>query len=128
MQIVARISADFAVFAAIAALTCSAAAAGPSFSCARAATPDERAICRSPALSAADRQLSAYFRAIQRCTMMGGRGDNIEDQRSWLQARARCGSDMACLSALYRVRNAEFAPRAAAARRYMKAEQCPHPL
>lgn len=105
-----------------------ASAAGPSFSCARATGADERAICRSPALSAQDRQLARLYRDVQHCTAMGGRGANIDDQRDWLQARSRCGGDRACLSNLYRVRINQFAPMAAKARRYLKAEECPHPL
>lgn len=104
------------------------AAAGPSFSCARATGADERAICRSPALSAQDRQLARDYRAVQHCTMMGGKSVNLDDQLDWLRARSRCGGDRACLSNLYRVRIKQFAPMAAKARRYLKAGDCPHPL
>lgn len=103
-------------------------AAGPSFNCARATAPDERAICRSPALSAQDRQLARDYFAVQHCTMMGGKGANLDDQLDWLRARSRCGGDRACLSNLYRVRIREFAPQAVKARRYLKTGDCPHPL
>ena len=103
-------------------------AAGPSFSCARATGADERAICRSPTLSAQDRQLARVYNDVQHCTAMGGRGANIDDQRDWLQARRRCGGDRACLSNLYRVRINQFAPMAVKARRYLKAGDCPRPL
>lgn len=108
--------------------TAPAQAGGPSFSCARASAADERAICRSPALSAQDRRLARAYNDVQHCTAMGGRGANMDDQRDWLEARSRCGGDRACLSNLYRVRINQFAPMAVKARRYLKAGDCPHPL
>ena len=124
-----RIIASLALCAAIAASGSNAAQArAPSFSCARAMAADERAICHSPALSAADARLAALYRDIQSCTMMGGRGNNIDDQRDWLARRARCGGNSSCLARHYRARIAEFAPLAAKARKLMRAEQCPGPL
>ena len=124
-----RIKASLAIFAAIVALAGSAAeAGGPSFSCARASAADERAICHSPALRAADARMASLFRAIQGCTAMGGHGDNIDDQRAWLARRALCGGNTACLARLYNARIAGFAPLAAKARRLMRAEECPGPL
>ena len=118
-----------ATFAAIAALASTAAgAAGPSFSCARASAADERAICRSPSLSAADARMTAMYHDIQDCSMMGARGSNIDDQRAWLERRARCGGNTACLTRLYHARIAQFAPLAARARKFIRAEECPGPL
>ena len=117
------------IFAVLAAFAGGAAEAGaPSFSCARASTADERAICRNEALRAADARMASLYRDIQGCTMMGGRGDNIDIQREWLARRALCGSNNACLSRIYRARIAEFTPLAARARKLMRAEQCPGPL
>ncbi|MDE2436159.1 MAG: hypothetical protein KGM49_07870 [Sphingomonadales bacterium] len=103
-------------------------AGGPSFSCTKAASTDERAICRSPALSTQDRQLARAYRDMQSCTAMGNHAVNIEEQRDWLVARGRCGADRACLAKLYRVRIQRFAPMATKARRYLKTGDCPHPL
>lgn len=107
------------------ALSAPAFAASPSFNCARASGADERAICRSPALSAADRRLAGYYRDIQHCSMMGGRGTNIDLQREWLAVRAHCGANRACLTRLYRIRIAEFAPRAAKGKAWLRAGECP---
>ena len=124
-----RNKALLAIFAAIAATaSTTASAGGPSFSCARASAVDERAICRSLALSAADVRMTSLYRDIQGCTMMGGRDSNIEDQRAWLVQRSQCGRNATCLTRLYRARIAEFAPLAARARKLMRAEECPGPL
>ncbi len=112
----------------LAVLASAAPAAGPSFNCARATSSDERAVCRSQALSAQDRQLARLYRDVQHCTAMGGKGANIDDQLDWLKARERCGADRACLSNLYRARISYFAPMAAKARRYLQAGNCPAPL
>ena len=94
-----QISAGMTLFVALAAFANSAASAGgPSFSCARARSADERAICRSPALSAADARMTALYRDIQGCTMMGARDNNIDDQRAWLVRRSQCVSDATCLT------------------------------
>jgi uncharacterized protein len=124
-----RIDASLAFFAAIVACAGTPAAAGePSFSCARASAADERAICRSAGLSAADARMASLYRDIQSCTMMGGRGDNIEGQREWLARRAHCGGNISCLARFYNARIAYFAPMAARARKLMRAEECPGPL
>ena len=124
-----RIRARLTILAAITALANTAAeAGGPSFSCARASSADERAICRSPALRKADAQMASLYHDIQGCTMMGGRGDNIDIQREWLARRALCGGNSICIARLYQARIAEFAPMAARARGLMRAEQCPGPL
>ena len=124
-----RCSARMTIFATLAALVNTAASAGgPSFSCARASAADERAICNSPSLSAADARMTALYHDIQGCTMMGARGNNIDDQRAWLARRASCGGNTACLTRLYRARIAEFGPLAAKARKLMRAEECPGPL
>lgn len=105
-----------------------ASAAGPGFNCARASSADERAICRSAALSAQDRLLARLYRDVQSCTAMGNHAVNIEEQRAWLQQRRQCGASQACLAKLYKARIALFAPQAPKARRYLKTGDCPHPL
>jgi peptidoglycan hydrolase-like protein with peptidoglycan-binding domain len=68
---------------------------GPSFDCARAGTPTERAICANPRLSALDRQLaSAWSEAV---AAAGGSAALLPQQQAWLAGRNACGADVACL-------------------------------
>ncbi len=77
-----------------------AAAAAPSFDCARAGSKAEQAICRSPKLAALDRDLGAAYRARL------AREPAIQpQQRAWLKARdAGCEGDAACLTAFLKAR------------------------
>ncbi|WP_207483499.1 lysozyme inhibitor LprI family protein [Arenibaculum pallidiluteum] len=84
------------------------AATGPSFDCAKASTPVDRAICGSPELSALDWDMAqAYRRAMDAA---GERGAPLlRSQRRWLADRAKLctgsGTDNpACLAAAYRAR------------------------
>ena len=82
-------------------------AAQPSFNCANARTPGERAVCSDPALAALDRQMAAqYQRAVS--------GSAPERQALLRQTRDRflsfrdsCGSD-ACVADTYRGRMREI--------------------
>ncbi len=67
--------------------------AGPSFDCARAATPDERAICADPLLSAIDRTAAEAYGTYQ-----GEFLHRDEVARRFLSDRALCGEDRACLA------------------------------
>ena len=100
-------------------------AKAPSFDCAHASHADERAICRSPALSALDARMAALFDTIQGCTAMGGHDVNLGAQGHWLHRRAQCGANRACLTRIYRAHIAELAPRAARADKEMHAGNCP---
>jgi uncharacterized protein len=60
---------------------------GPSFSCAKAMTVLDRAICEDPALSDLDLQLETAFRAALK-RAPGGKQKLLEDQRQWLADRA----------------------------------------
>jgi hypothetical protein len=67
---------------------------GPSFSCAKATAPDEKAICASDKLSELDRVLSAGY------TLMLGRiGKNATHlvHLPHLRARQACGDDALCI-------------------------------
>ncbi|WP_210255195.1 lysozyme inhibitor LprI family protein [Ancylobacter pratisalsi] len=78
-----------------------------SFDCGKARTPDERAVCADPALSALDSEMGALWFAYSRMPLlMGASGARRDDARAFLDARAKCGRDAACLSALYIARNA----------------------
>lgn len=68
------------------------------------------------------------YRALLSCMGMGSRDAEKDYQAAWLQRRAACGSDRACLSRLYRQRIAELAPRAVKARKLSARQMCPGPV
>ena len=76
-----------------------------SFDCARARSPDETTICRTPSLSALDSEMGGLWYAYSRVPMlMGGNGDRGDEARAFLERRRACGRNVACLSAAYRGR------------------------
>jgi len=76
-----------------------------SFDCAKAAKPDERAICATPDLSALDSEMGGLWFAFSKVPMlMGSNGARMDDAQNFLQQRAQCGGDLACLRKLYRAR------------------------
>jgi uncharacterized protein len=86
----------------------------PSFSCAAARTPVERAICTQPALAAADREMAELF-ALARTSAFGtGPSNQLAAQREALRSMRACASaDKAelgrCLEDTYADRNAQLA-------------------
>ena len=73
-----------------------------SFNCAKATTPDEKAICHSPKLSDLDTQMATLFGVRMKVPMlMGARGDAGDEQVQWLQTRGQCGSNVAFLTGVY---------------------------
>ena len=76
-----------------------------SFNCAKAKTPDEKAICANPALSDLDTQMAALFGVRMKVPMlMGSRGTAGDEQVQWLQTRGSCGANVACLTGVYKAR------------------------
>jgi uncharacterized protein len=76
--------------------TGSATAAGPSFDCARAAKPAERAICRDFELAKLEREATdACLRA--RALNRPAERELTSRQRIWLASRDACGPDKTCL-------------------------------
>lgn len=73
-------------------------ATGPSFDCANAAAPAERAICANPQLAALDLQLSQAFAARLGTLGEAERTALVADQNRWLVLRNTCLADAACLS------------------------------
>ena len=69
--------------------------AGPSYSCAKARTSTEHAICGSEVLRIFDLQIARAF-----STLRANVGSSlVEEQRLWLQSRDRiCGADADCLA------------------------------
>ena len=77
---------------------------GPSFDCAKAATPLERAICKSPELAKADRDVSAAYAALAARLNGAAKEHLVKDQQRWIANRNRAcsGEDAAtCLKSRY---------------------------
>lgn len=76
-----------------------------SFDCAKAAAPDEIAICQNPGLSERDTEMAALWFAYSKIPMMmGGNGNRHDEANEFLTQRAACGGDVACLSRAYDAR------------------------
>lgn len=76
-----------------------------SYNCARAKTPDEIAICVNPALSDLDTQMAALYGVRMQIPMlMGARGAAQDEQRAFLDVRATCGDNVACIQSAYQQR------------------------
>jgi uncharacterized protein len=83
--------------------------AGPaqaaSFNCAKAAKPDEKAICDSTKLSDLDVEMATLYRVRMELPMlMGARGAAQDEQRAFLMQRDKCGNRVACIEAAYTAR------------------------
>lgn len=74
-----------------------------SFDCANLAplAVDERTICATPDLNEADVKMSTMYDLISGLFAMGTRADMEDRQKQWLEHRATCGDDVACLRAAY---------------------------
>jgi uncharacterized protein len=78
------------------------AAEAASFNCAKAAKPDEIAICANPHLSDLDVQMAALYGVRMEIPMlMGARGAAQDEQRSFLAKRGACGGKVACIQQAY---------------------------
>jgi uncharacterized protein len=89
----------------------SAAAAGPSFDCAKAATPVEKRICADTALSALDRMLAQTYATALSTWPADIAAKARADQREWIGTRNACptgAAGQACLTAAYQARIAEL--------------------
>ena len=76
-----------------------------SFDCGKASTPDERAICANPDISALDSEMGGLWFAYSKVPMlMGSNGARMDDAQNFLQQRAQCGATLTCLRPLYRAR------------------------
>lgn len=84
-------------------------AAAQSFDCGKAAKADEVAICKTPELSALDSEMAGLWFAFRKVPMlMGASGARMDDAQAFLQRRAACGGDVACLREAYHERVAEL--------------------
>jgi uncharacterized protein len=75
-----------------------------SFDCAKAETPDEKAVCADRALNDQDVEMSVLYTQLKPLLGMGARGDMEDAQVAWLKRRESCGGDRACLGKAYEER------------------------
>jgi len=76
----------------------------PSFDCAKASTPSERAICSEPLLGKLDGALAENYKYMLASDIGdGAKGDLRTTQRAWFVERNKC-SDSQCLERTYRAR------------------------
>lgn len=76
-----------------------------SFSCTKASKPDETAVCANPELSALDSEIGGLWFAYSRFPfLMGSNGVRHDEARQFLQDRAACTADVACLRKVYDAR------------------------
>lgn len=86
------------------------AAAGPSFDCAKAASPVEKAVCRDRDLASLDRRLSTAYAEAMRAWPPEEQTKQRAAQRAWMTRRDTCGRDHSvarCVSDAYRHRLVE---------------------
>jgi uncharacterized protein len=87
-----------------------------SFNCGKAAAADEIAICRTTVLSELDVAMATLYGVRMQIPMlMGARGAAQDEQRAFLQSRASCGSNVACIQSAYQQRNGALNATIAAA-------------
>ena len=82
--------------------------ASPSFDCAKASNPTERAICGSSNLSRLDVDLSRSYRAYRNTLSSSQRETLLSQQRAWLRQRNSCGGNNACIEQAYLSRIGEL--------------------
>lgn len=85
-----------------------AAVAGPSFDCAKATTPVEKAICDSPRLSELDRRMSTMYQELM--SVYEDKPALSKDQVSWLRNQRNACSDAECIAVAYETRIADLEP------------------
>ncbi|MGU3664731.1 lysozyme inhibitor LprI family protein [Methylobacterium sp. A49B] len=88
----------------LAALAGASPARAASFPCAKAAAPDEAAICGHLPLNDRDVEMATRFEILKSVLPMGGQAKLRDDQEAWLKERQACGGDVACLTAAYDAR------------------------
>jgi uncharacterized protein len=86
---------------------------GPSFDCARAGTPPERAICADPGLAALDLELARLYGDARAAVGDAGAEALRANQREWMRRRDACGADAFCINAQMEERIARLAAMAA---------------
>lgn len=86
-------------------LSLAAPAAAASFDCTRASSPDERAICANPKLSALDVLVDRAYGEARRgpggAPDAADRAHALDDARDFNARKRRCGADLGCLTAAH---------------------------
>lgn len=85
-----------------------ASATSPSYSCARARTPSERAVCASPGLAALDRTMASRYVDALRTADPAAAQLLRRTRDPFLGYRERCGDDASCIERVYRGRIREI--------------------
>ncbi|PHM68607.1 lysozyme inhibitor LprI family protein [Xenorhabdus sp. KJ12.1] len=75
-----------------------------SFDCAKAKSPDEKAICASQKLNDLDVEMSVKYHFLHGLFAMGVSGEMYNSQQAWLKQRQQCGANISCLTNSYRQR------------------------
>jgi uncharacterized protein len=70
--------------------------------CAKASSPTERTICKSPSLLQTDARLAAYYEIAIQFVGMGVRGDLGDSQQAFPAQRDKCGTNKVCIRAAYK--------------------------
>ncbi len=78
---------------------------GPSFDCAKASTAIERAICKSPELAKADREMAAAYAVLVGKLSGAAREHLIKDQLRWVNDWQACNADTALMEQCLAGRN-----------------------
>ena len=76
--------------------------------CAKAATPDEKAICANVELAQEDARMVTMFKIATGFVGMGARGAIDDGQVAWLAKRHACKADVSCLHDSYGIRIREL--------------------
>jgi len=74
---------------------------GPSFSCSKASTATEKAICENAILWTKDRAMNSLYFFIRSFGDTKLREKFLNDQREWIQVRDFCRNDKNCLNEIY---------------------------
>jgi uncharacterized protein len=74
--------------------------------CAKATSPTEKTVCRTPSLLQADARMTAYFEIATQFVAMGVRGDLQDSQQAFPAVRNKCGTNKACILAAYKKQTA----------------------
>ncbi|WP_202594191.1 lysozyme inhibitor LprI family protein [Frateuria defendens] len=75
-----------------------------SFDCAKAATPAEKTICKSAALSELDSHLQSTYQAALEAAAPASKPALVKEQRNWIRYVRNICEDETCLGAAYQAR------------------------
>lgn len=84
------------------------AAKAAGFNCAKAKTPDEKAICADRRINDMDVEMAVRLDVAKHLLAKTRRAELFDDQASWVQARRTCRADKACLIRHYHDRLLEI--------------------